>query len=329
MSITIKDIAKIAGVSHTTVSRALNDSSLISEKTKVKIRKIADEYNYTANTSAKSLKLNRSFNIGIFFTSIKEGTSSDFFHKAIIGANKSIGDEFNLVVKENIKKDYSKINKQKYDGVVLVSQSEDDQELVDHIIKENIPLVVANRKIKNDTISSFLSDDLEGSYTAVKELIKNGHERIGIILGQSGYKSSRIRYEGYERALKESNLKTNQTYVIEGNYTIKSGYDAMKEILSLNEKPTAIFCSNDEMAIGAIKACNEHGVKIPDDLSLIGYDAIEMGLYTTPTLSTVNRHIEEITAMATSHLLDEINGTEVEQSVNYYPVNMILRESIK
>lgn len=327
MATTIKDIAKIAGVSHTTVSRALNDSPLISDKTKEKIKKIALENNYEVNTSAKSLKLRRSFNIGIFFSTLESGTSSNFFFNAMMGAKKAVGNKYNLIVHDISDFYLTSITKRKFDGIVLISQSDEDISFVEYINQADIPLVIINRKFDNIDNSQLLSDDLKGSYTAVEYLIKQGHKRIGTILGKEGFINTKIRYEGYKDALKSAGINIDIDLVKQGDYSFKSGYDIMNEFLTNENIPTAIFCANDEMAIGAIKSCIENGLKVPEDISFIGYDESEMSKYTTPALTTVSRKIDIITGDATKNLIDLIEGSH-DDKVTFYEAELIIRDSV-
>lgn len=326
---TIKDIAKIAGVSHTTVSRALNDSALISEPTKNKIKQIAIENNYVVNTSAKSLKLQRSFNIGIFFSTFDKGTSSSFFYSAIIGANQAVGNVYNLVVRDTASgKKSDELKKHQFDGIVLISQSEKDNTFIKATVDKGIPIVVVNRKVNIDNVSSFLSDDLSGSYKAVEYCVKQGHKEIAVIMGNSEFKNTTIRFQGYKDALASAEIPVVDYYIQSGDYTFKSGYEAMKKLLDLRQRPTAVFCFNDEMAIGAIKACTEREVKVPDEISIIGYDESEMSQYSAPALTTVARHIDRITKEATQNLIHIIENKNNTKQVVYYDSELIIRDSV-
>ncbi len=330
IDMTIKDIAKIAGVSHGTVSRALNDSPLISAETKKRIQRIAKENNYVVNTNAKSLKLQRSFNIGIFFSTLENGTSSSFFYSAIMGANLAVGHAYNLVVRDtgNFKTN-DNVSKDQLDGILLVSQSDRDLDFIKQSISDEIPIVVINRKMDEAYASSFISDDLGGSFKAVSYIISQGHTEIAIILGEPEFKNTKIRYQGFEAAMNQASIQINQDYIMKGNYTFKSGYDAMAKILSFHKRPTAVFCLNDEMAIGAIKACLERNVKVPDEISIVGFDESEMSQYTTPALTTVARRIDKIAKDATLKLIEMIENKDGQNQVVYYETELIIRDSVK
>ncbi|MBU3075773.1 LacI family DNA-binding transcriptional regulator [Clostridium estertheticum] len=329
MEVTIKDIAKIAKVSHTTVSRALNNSPFISDLTKAKIMTIAKELNYVPNYSAKSLVLNRSYNIGLIFTTISEATSSRFFYETISGVNSAIKGSYNLVVRGiDDYRDFTSVNSKRFDGIILMSQSNSDNSFIYYLMEKKIPLVVLNRYIDESSIVNILSSDKKGVYEAVNYLIQNGHKDIAIIEGKKGFNSTTERKNGFLDALIENKIQINSKYIVEGNYTIGSGYDAMKKLLSLSEIPTAVFCSNDEMAIGAMKATVEAGLNVPNDISIMGFDGMQLGDYLTPALTTVRRPIIEISKIGAEKLLSIIENNTDDGEKIYISTELIKRDSV-
>jgi LacI family transcriptional regulator len=329
MEVTIKDIAKIANVSHTTVSRALNDSPFINLETKARILAIAKELNYVPNYNAKSLVLNKSYNIGLFFTTISEVTSSRFFYETVRGVNSVIKDKYNLVVRgiDDYKK-FTTINKKTFDGIILMSQSNSDNSFMYYLLDKEIPLVVLNRDIEESSLVNILSSDKKGVYEAVSYLIQNGHKDIAIIEGAKGFNSTIERKDGFLHALIENNLKIRAEYMIEGDYTLGSGYNAMKKLISLNKVPTAVFCSNDEMAVGAMKAALESGKNVPDDISIMGFDGNKIGAYLTPALTTVRRPINEISRMGAEKLLEIIESDTHQGEKLYISTELLDRDSV-
>ncbi|MBU3216997.1 LacI family transcriptional regulator [Clostridium estertheticum] len=329
MEVTIKDIAKIANVSHTTVSRALNNSPFISDLTKAKIMTIAKELNYVPNYSAKSLVLNRSYNIGLIFTTISEATSSRFFYETISGVNSAIKESYNIVVRGiDDYKDFTSVNRKRFDGIILMSQSNSDNSFIYYLMEKKIPLVVLNRYIDESSIVNILSSDKKGVYEAVNYLIQNGHKDIAIIEGKKGFNSTTERKNGFLDALIENKIQINSKYIVEGNYTIGSGYTAMKKLLCLSKIPTAVFCSNDEMAIGAMKATVEAGLNVPNDISIMGFDGMQLGDYLTPALTTVRRPIIEISKIGAEKLLSIIENNTDDGEKIYISTELIKRESV-
>lgn len=331
MSITIKDIAKLANVSHTTVSRALNNSPLINEETKKKIKEIAKELNYVPNYNAKSLVLHKSYTVGLFFTSITHGTSPNFFFDAIKGVNLSLNKQYNLVVRAiDSYKEFSTINNKRFDGIILMSQSDDDNAFIYHVVGQNIPLVILDRDIdiESENVINILSDDKDGVFNAVEYIIENGHKDIAILTGRKEFKSTEKRKEGFINALIKNKIQIHDEYIIPGHYSLEGGYKAMNKLINLKNTPTAVFCSNDDMAIGAIKAIVDSNLKIPDDISIVGFDDIKFAAYTSPALTTIKRKIEKISEIAGEKILDMIDRKNISNEKIFVKTDFIIRDSV-
>lgn len=330
MSVTIKDIARILNVSHTTVSRALNDSPLISHETKKRILETAKQLNYVPNYSAKSLVQNRSYNIGLFFSTITQATSPGFFYETIRGVNSVITDTYNLVVNglDNYK-DFRSVDRKRFDGIILMSQSEKDNALVYHALEKAIPIVVLNRDIAEDSLVNVLSADQKGARVAVSHLIQNGHVDIALIEGEKGFQATIERKEGFLKALHDQDISIHGEYIVEGNYTMESGYNAMRRLLQTNHPPTAVFCLNDEMAVGAMKAIFEAGLRVPQDISIVGFDDSQFSSYITPSLTTVRREISEVGRTGARKLLSIIEGVGASHGEKVYiDTKFIQRDSV-
>jgi DNA-binding LacI/PurR family transcriptional regulator len=327
--VTIKDIAKLANVSHTTVSRALNDSPLIKPGTKRKIQELAAQLNYIPNFNAKSLVMQKSYTIGLFFTSISNGTSPSFFVDTVKGVNSVINENYNLFVRGiDDYQDFSSIHHKRFDGIILMSQSEVDNALIYHVLNQKIPIVVINREVNDQSIINILSNDREGSCHAVKYLIENGHRDIAIIEGIKGFKSSLERREGYLKALIDEQIPIQSEYIVNGNYDMESGYKAMEKLLSLKNPPTAVFCSNDDMAVGALNAVFANGLTVPGDISVIGFDDIQSAKYTNPSLTTVKKPIEKISILGAEKILEAVENQEIKGEKLFVETELIIRKSV-
>lgn len=327
--VTIKDIAKLANVSHTTVSRALNDSPLIKPGTKKKILEIASQLNYTPNFNAKSLVMQKSHTIGLFFTSISNGTSPSFFADTVTGVNSIINENYNLFVRGiDDYKNFSSIHHKRFDGIILMSQREVDNAFIYHVLNQKIPIVVINREVDDQSIINILSNDREGSCQAVKYLIKKGHRDIAIIEGIKGFKSTLERREGYLQALIQQKIPIRNEYIVQGNYDMQSGYKAMEKLLSLQNPPTAVFCSNDDMAVGALNAAFAKGLNVPNDVSVIGFDDIQIAKYTNPSLTTVKKPIEKISRLGAEKILEIVENNEQTGEKIFVETELIKRKSV-
>jgi len=318
-------------VSHTTVSRSLNDSPLISKETKDKVKEIATKYNYTPNVNARSLVLAKSYNIGLFFSTLKTGTTANFFLNAVRGVNNIIKGKYNLAVEAvDDLMDFHHVNKKQFDGILVMSQSPKDDEFIAHVLREKIPLVVMNREIIGQKVTTVLSDDFQGTYQITKYILDCGHRDIAIIEGKPEFRSSSKRKQGFLNAHLDAGLEFNQELAVPGEYDLESGYNAMQKILDMEKMPTAVFCSNDEMALGAMKAIKQREILMPDVLSIAGFDDMGFTAYLTPALTTVLRPIEAMSKESTKILLNKIEGDEFDEPrIIHFDTQLIVRDSIK
>lgn len=338
MGVTIKDLAKLANVSHTTVSRALNDSPLIHKDTKLRIQALAKEMNYIPNINAKSLVLHRSYNIGLFFSTLKEGTSATFLQDVVRGVNHIVKDRYNVIVKGiDDYQDFNTITRRGFDGIIVMSQSASDNAFIEYVMKQDIPQVVLNRRVDYDGVSNIVSDDYQGARQLCEYMIEQGHRHIALIEGRAGFQSTVERSNGYADALQKHGIVMTPAHRVKGNYDVESGYRAMKQLLKLAHRPTAVFCSNDEMAVGAIKAASDQGLAIPDDISIAGFDDNAFSAYLSPALSTVKRPIERISQEGAKQLVQLIEGEEgthpkqkprEKDETIYMNTDILIRESI-
>lgn len=318
-------------VSHTTVSRSLNDSPLISNVTKQKVKEIAKEYNYRPNVSARSLVLSKSYNIGLFFTTLKTGTTANFFLNSVRGVNSVIKGKYNIPVEAiDDLESFQQINSRTFDGIIVMSQSPNDDEFIAHVLKERIPLVVLNREIIGQKVTTVLSDDLAGAYNITKYILDQGHVNVAIIEGKPEFRTTYKRKQGFLNAHAHAGLKFNEGFAVQGKYDLESGYIAMQQILDLNERPTAVFCSNDEMALGAMKAIKQKEMVMPKDISIAGFDDMGFTAYLTPSLTTVLRPVEEMSKEGAQILLNKIEGKNVsEVGIINLDTELIIRDSIR
>ena len=330
MSVTIKDIAKILNVSHTTVSRSLNDSSLISKETKEKVKAVARKYNYRPNVNARSLVLAKSYNIGLFFSTLQTGTTANFFLNSVRGVNSIIRGRYNLAVEAiDDLVDFQQISNRNFDGIIVMSQTPKDDEFIAHVLREKIPLVVLNREVIDQHVTTILSDDLTGAYNLTKYIIEQGHKKIALIEGKPEFRSAYKRKQGFINAHHEAGLSVNEDYILKGNYDLESGYASMQMILEIQDRPSAVFCSNDEMALGAMKAIKQRGIVMPDEISIAGFDDMGFTAYLTPSLTTVLRPVEDMSKEGTQILLNKIENNEtVELGIINLDTRIIIRDSI-
>lgn len=338
--VTIKDIAKAAGVSHTTVSRALNNNPVIKPETRKKIQQLAESMNYVPNVNARSLVNQKNYMIGLFFSSIEEGTSASFLVEAITAINSVLDESYSLSVKgidqlqekaddENLQQQFEKINLHRYDGIIVMSQSDTDADFIGYVKEQQIPLVVLNRQIDDPAIVNVSTDDSAGVAGAIDYAISLGHTRIGFIGGKRSFLSSKKRREGLIASMEKHRLPINDALFLDGDYSIHSGFAEMKKLIDLAPRLTLVFCANDDMAIGALRAANEAGIRVPEDVSLIGFDDTTVVSYLNPPLTTVHKPIGEISRKGTELLLQMISGSEIQQKHHLLSTTLKVRKSLR
>lgn len=326
--ITIKDIARAAGVSHTTVSRALNGSPLIKSDTRERIARIAAEMNYVPNDSAKNLVTQKSNTIGLFFSSIDQGTSSSFLMDALKGIRQTLDENYLLTVNgiDDVTH-LGRVHARRYDGILVMSQTEHDNAFIYHVQAGGIPLVVLNRQLDDPSIPNVAADDRGGGRAAADHAYELSHRQIGIIEGRPGFKSSAERRLGFTESLMAHGLTPNPAHFVQGDYSIESGYAAMTKLLEQQDRPTAVFCCNDDMAIGAMNACFDRGVSVPGDMSIIGFDDMVFARYANPPLTTIRKSVFEIGREGTKLLLERMEHPELPVVHQHLGSELVKRRS--
>ncbi|PAE12801.1 LacI family transcriptional regulator [Niallia circulans] len=327
--VTIKDIAKLAGVSHTTVSRALNDSPLIKPATKDKIKKIAAELHYVPNFNAKSLVNQKSYTIGVFFSSISHGTSSSFLVDVIKGVNSVLDENYCIAVNGiDTLVHFDKIISKRFDGIIVLSQSDTDNAFIYYIQQTGIPLVVLNRRLDDPSIPNVSANDQQGVEQAIDEAISLGHKNLAYINGKSSFRSSAERKQGFVNSLSKHRLSVQPEFMVNGDYSMESGFEKMKQLLDLPTPPSLVFCANDDMAIGALKACFSKERKVPNDISIIGFDDIAFAQYSTPALTTIHKPIDKISEIGMQMLIALMNNGTLEKTQILVDTFLVKRESL-
>lgn len=331
MAATIRDVAKEAGVSVATVSRVINNSSLISNKTKKKVRKIIRELGYVPYAHAKTVIQKNMRTIGLLLPDIK----NIFYPLVIRGVEDTLEREdysiFLCNTDESIDKEKkyldTLINKG-VEGIILLGTrpAKLKHNYIINISKE-LPVVMVNDYILGSNIYSVMTDEVEGAYSAINYLISLGHRKIAFINGNVDYTTYRYKYQGYERALADSGITMLEDYHIKETPYEIGGYRGTNKLLEMEEKPTAIFTASDQIAVGVYRAINKAGFKIPQDFSVIGYSGIPLSAELFPELSTVDQFPERTGKLAAQTLLRLISGEVLEQKRILIEPKLVIRNS--
>ncbi len=328
--VTIKDVAKEAGVSFTTVSHVINETRYVGSNTKSRVLAALDKLGYHPNNVARSLRSGKTKTIGLivpdasnlFFAEIARKIE-DFGYQQ--GYSVILGNSDNNPAKQT-NYIHTLIAKQ-VDGVIFISAGGEVRDL-QLFLDNRIPVVVADRDVPLELADVVLLDNEKAGYEATRHLLDLGHVCIACITGPDNLSPSMLRVEGYKRALHEYGLPFRSNLVKVGDFQIKGGETEMQKLLEDPCKPTAVFVLNDMMAIGAMTAARKAGLSVPADLSIVGFDDIELASAVSPALTTVAQPFDELAQNATNLLIERLQGNRLEENMRVIlPAKLIVRES--
>ncbi len=333
MAVTLKDIAKRAGVSATTVSLVLNQgsNSRIGEDTRNKILQIVKELGYQSNKTVQNMPLTVPPTIGLVFTDV---TNPFFTELAGIIEDVASRYGYNIILcntQRNLKKEKEYLNvlgRRRVDGLII-APVDDQQSNVDDFAARNIPVVFIDRCVNTRKKSNaVLVDNMKGAFVATEHLLSLGHRRIGIINGRRNVSTGQDRLAGYVEALKKYNVSLDEELIVDGFFTVEGGQEATQTLLQLSNPPSAIFSSGGVMTVGALLETKRRGLKLPDDLSFLSFDDEKWCLLIEPPLTVIAQPVNEIGAKAAQLVIQLIQGwgtDESQQSV--LEPQLLIRES--
>ena len=330
MGITIKDIAKKADVSVSTVSRVLNDKPDVNEKTKKKVEKIINELNYNPNSIARGLASDKTNTIGLIIPSI----DNPFFPAIAKGVEimaRKLG--FSVILcntDDNPKYEEEIINlmqSKRVDGIIGSFCHQDINKL-NNLLKSNLPVVQIDRKIEGFNRPAVTIDNVLSGYIATKHLIELGHEKIAHITGSIEISNTQDRVKGFKKAINESGIPFNEEWVLYGNpHEENAGYKEMENLLNQEERPTAFFIGSDFLAIRAYSAVMDQAMNIPEDISIVGHDDIDITNIIRPSLTTIKQPKFKLGQKAVGILFNLINNNEnYKKEISLKP-ELIVRNS--
>lgn len=325
-SITIRDVAKIAGVSVSTVSRVLNGKVDVSKATKNHVLQVIDDLGYSTNLAARSMRSQKKNLIGLIMPDI----AYPYAIEVMKGVNQAIAEsEFDLLVytSGDVRKRGHVTSEQKYitllansisDGVIVVAPVASEYNI-------DKPIVSIDPVMRNPNYPAVHATNYEGSVEAMQYLIGLGHKRIGFIGGREELESAHQRLRGYRDALKSAGISVDEQLIVSGDYTTSTGIEGGQKLLSLDDRPTAIFASNDQMAMGVYQIAEEMEIAIPEALSLVGFDNIPESKYLG--LTTVDQFILKMGYAATQMLIKIINEVPGEYKTLKIKTRLVVRNS--
>lgn len=327
--VTIKDVSKKSGYSVTTVSKALNDYPDISAATKQHILKLCEEMGYVPNLSARSLVSKKSYTIGIIFEEITGvGLQHPLFSKILESFKSRVETEgYDLMfLSKNMGRQhgsYLEHSRRKQIEAVLILCSNFESPDIKKLCKSDVPVVVIDFSYAD--VSNVTSNNKRGVRQAVKHLYGLGHKKIAHIYGGLEQDIGRRRLEYFEDMMEELGLEVNPDYLVSGEYFSKeNGFNAMNHLLELEDRPTAVFCSSDMIAIGAMQAIKEAGCSVPEDFSIVGFDGIDLGQLISPRLTTIKQDTTRMGQISATQILKMIEDKTHRQLRETITVDTIL-----
>lgn len=323
----IQQVAKQAGVSVATVSRVLNGQNTVSVKTRMKVEEAIKKLNYEPSLLGRNLRTSESRLFLILIPTI----SNPFYLEIIKGIEQvAISQNYNILLcetdsnpeKENIYFDL--VRKKMADGIITMDPAVNVETLKK--LAENYAVIQCSEYEECTGIPYVTIDNEEASYRAVKHLIQIGHHKIALMNADEKYLFARQRKMGYKRALEENGITLRNEYIISAsNLGFENGQYAMKKILNLQDRPTAVFAVSDLIAIGALKEINAAGLHVPNDIAVVGFDKIDFSNMTNPTLTTIAQPMRKMGNVAARMLIEKIKGEEVESIILDH--ELVIRES--
>ncbi len=328
---TMKDIAKLAKVSTSTVSHVINKTRYVSDEIAERVNQAAKALNYSPSALARSLKMNRTKTIGMLVTT----STNPFFGEVVKGVERSCYHQgYSLILcntegdSERMRASIDTLLQKRVDGLLLMCTTLVGKRFDIFERYPDIPLVVMDWGPMLFTSDKIQDNSLQGGYMATEYLIKSGHTEIGCITGPLFKHQAQMRYQGYKQAMADAGLACRAHWIAEGDFECESGYQSFKALHNKGALPSALFVCNDMMAMGVINAANELGVRIPQDISLIGYDDIHIAKFMTPSLTTIHQPKYRLGKAAVEALLQRLEHPDCDPQMVQLEPTLIERSSV-
>lgn len=330
----IQDVAELAGVSNMTVSRVVNGGVKVSDEKRKAVLDAMKSLYYQPDSAARRLAGTKSYILGLLF----QDEDVSYISKFLLRASKScrnfghhlIPDGINSSNEESISVVKNLIETTQIDGFILLAPISNNTKVIELLQQLQVPFVRISPDDKSDISPYIAIDEFMAGYTITKYLIELGHSKIAHIQGHPNQAASNLRQQGFLKAMSENSLVIPTEYIVQGYYTYGSGLNAAKDLLTLENKPTAIFAANDEMAAAAVSVAHGLGIKIPKHLSVAGIDDAQLAITISPHLTTIRQPIEEMAELAVQILASNkpVTGdsTELKHS-HIFDIELIKRES--
>lgn len=328
---TIRDIAAKSGVSVKTVSRIINNEPMVGEETRARVQAVMEDLAYVPNIMAQRLARGRSKVIGLLFNNATWAYLSDVLEASLeVARQRGYGIMTRLV---DVSKPADReellrmVAQQRAEGYLFTPPCDNAPELLDTLQKRNIPFIRLTPHDRQLPLPHVSASDYRGARDMAEHLLSLGHQRIGFIMGNPDHHASHDRLAGFRDALQAHQAPFDPTLIRQGDWSFKSGISCGRELLEMSLRPTAIFASNDDMAAGALNVAHRLGISIPKELSVAGFDDVPLAEQVWPPLTTVRQPIHQIARLATTLLIDLLEGKTLPVLHHELPTELVLRES--
>ena len=329
---TIKDVARLAGVSTTTVSHVINKTRFVAEATQEKVNNAVKQLKYSPSAVARSLKCNSTQTIGMLVTQ----STNPFFSEVIDGVESYCYRQGYTLILCNTggiyekQRDYIRMLAEKrVDGILVMCSDLTEELLIMLDSYSDIPKVIMDWGPESSQADKIIDNSEAGGYLATKFLIDHGHTNIACLSGHLNKAACKERIIGFRRAMSEARLQINEDWILEGNFECDTAGLAADSIIAMDQKPSAVFCFNDTMALGLMSRLQQRGIRIPEDMSVIGYDNIEISEYFSPPLTTIHQPKRRVGKNAFEILLQRIKNKEHERRIFEMHPEIVERSSVK
>lgn len=333
MTVTIREVAKAAGVSITTVSRALNGYSDVNLDTKRRIMEVAERLNYHPSQVARSLVMKRTRTIGLLISDFNREPGGQYFmFDVLAGIHErlaAVGYDLTLVstttAQQRLVSYLDLCTEKRFDGVIVMGIRLDDP-YVHEVVEAPLPSVVIDLPLLSKHCAYVMADNVNGARFAVRHLTERGHRKIGFVNGHQHAAVSQERRRGYEEACRAQKIAFDADWVYDSDFTLEGGIRGVQELRARHKDMTAIFFASDLMAIGALRYCREEGIQVPEDLALVGFDNIDLTQFVTPAISTIAQPLYEMGATAAELLVGMLDDNRLPEGRMLSP-ELIIRET--
>lgn len=331
MAVTIRDVARHAGVSIKTVSRVINNEAFVRDATRVKVIRAMEELGYVVNVSAQRLARGRSYTIGLVYHNASWHYISHVLRSVLEtgleAGYRTILQPYDASRPNQYDDILRLVTQRSVDGFIFTPPSDNSSALLDDLQAQKIPFVRLTPKDRECPLPYVTATDRQGAYDMTRYLMSQGHRRIGYIRGPLQQKAGYDRFDGYKAALAEGGLGVDHDLVTLGDDYFEAGGLSAQTLLNINPRPTAIFANNDEMASGVLATAHRLGIAVPSELSVAGFDDIPLSRQVWPALTTVRQPIRKIAELATNLLTRMLDGEELDTCSHELPTELIIRES--